>query len=197
MRHPVRRMILVAIGALAVSGIVALGVIHMTTYALVGKLVFDRPSDLPPGEVIVVLASGAQRRGPSDAAVERLNTALALLRSGYSDRVLLSGQYFEVDAMRRFLTDRGVAAASITMDEGSERTFDTCDRLKSVYGLGAVVLVSQAEHVARAVFTCRELGVPAVGLVAPPFGGAAFWVYRAHEVAALPLAWWEIYARPR
>jgi vancomycin permeability regulator SanA len=196
-RRPPRRMILVAIGALAVTGILALGVVHVATYALVGKLVFERPSDLPPGDVVVVLASGARPRGPSDAAVERLNTALELLRSGYSDKVLLSGQSFEVEAMRRFLTDRGVAAAAITMDGESERTFDTCDRLKNVYGLGPVVLVSQAEHVARAVFTCRELGVPAVGLVAPAFDGAAFWVYRAHELAALPLAWWEIYARPR
>jgi vancomycin permeability regulator SanA len=190
-------MILVVVGALALSGVLAVGLVHVATYALVGKLVFDRPSDLPPGDVIVVLASGARPRGPSDAAVGRLNTALELLRSGYSDRVLLSGQSFEVESMRRFLTDRGVATAAITLDEESVRTFDTCDRLKNVYGIGPVVLVSQAEHVARAVFTCRELGVPAVGLVAPAFGGTAFWLYRAHEIAALPLAWWEIYARPR
>jgi vancomycin permeability regulator SanA len=190
-------MILVIIGAVAVCGILAIGFVHLATNVLVGKLVFERAGDLPPGDLVVVLASGARPRGPSDAAVGRLNTALALLRSGYSDRVLLSGQPFEVEAMRRFLADRGVATAAIMIDDGSDRTFDTCDRLKTFYGLGSVVLVSQAEHVARAVFTCRELGVPAVGLVAPAFDGAAFWAYRAHELAALPLAWWEIYARPR
>jgi vancomycin permeability regulator SanA len=63
--------------------------------------------------------------------------------------------------------------------------------------VASVVLVSQAEHVIRAVFTCRELGVRAVGLVAPAFDGTAFWLYRAHEVAALPLAWWEVYVRSR
>jgi vancomycin permeability regulator SanA len=189
-------MILMTLGAIALSGIIAVAFVHVATYAMVGKLVFDRASDVPRSDLIVVLASGAQPRGPSDAAVERLNVALEVLRSGNTDRVMVSGQPFEVNAMRRFLVDRGVASAMITTDDGSDRTFDTCERLRKD-GLRAVVLVSQAEHVARAVFTCRGLGVTAVGLVAPAFDGPAFWLYRAHELAALPLAWWDVYARPR
>ena len=189
-------MILMTLGAIAVSGIFAVVFVHVATYAMVGKLVFDRANDLPPSDVIVVLASGAQRRGPSEAATLRLNVALEVLRSGTVNRVIVSGQPFEVDAMRRFLTDRGVAPSMIGIDDGSDRTFDTCDRLRKD-GPGAVVLVSQAEHVARAVFTCRVLGVAAVGVVAPAFDGPPFWWYRAHELAALPLAWWDVYARPR
>jgi len=190
-------MALLAVGGLAVVAAASLAFVHVATHALVSELVFERASDVPPRHVVVVLASGARPTRPSDAAVGRLTAALDLLRRGTADHVLLSGQSFEVDAMRRFLTDRGVPPSAIIVDSGSDRTLDTCDRLKTVYGLSSVVLVSQAEHVVRAVFTCREVGVPAIGLIAPAFEGLAFWRYQAHELAALPLAWWDISVRPR
>ena len=195
-RRVVRSAVLV-VGGLALAAATSLTIVHVATHVLVNELVFERASEVPPRQVAVVLASGARPSRPSDAAIERLTAALDLMTRGGADKVLLSGQTFEVEAMRRFLAERGVPPSKIVVDTGSDRTLDTCDRLRTVYGLSSVVLVSQAEHVVRAVVTCRQIGVPAIGFVAPNFQGMAFWRDRAHELAALPLAWWDVSVRAR
>jgi vancomycin permeability regulator SanA len=55
-----------------------------------------------------------------------------------------------------------------------------------------VTIVSQAEHLTRAVYTCEKLGLDAIGVVAPDFPGPALWTYRFRERAAVLLAWWEV-----
>jgi vancomycin permeability regulator SanA len=43
-------------------------------------------------------------------------------------------------------------------------TYDSCARAQQVYGLDAVVLVSQSYHLPRAVGTARRLGLTAYGV---------------------------------
>jgi vancomycin permeability regulator SanA len=53
------------------------------------------------------------------------------------------------------------------------------------------LVVSQADHAARATFTCRRLGVDADGVAAPEFTGDRLIVYWIRERFALVLAWLE------
>jgi vancomycin permeability regulator SanA len=162
------------------------------TYARVGKDLYSDPRAIPPTDFVMVLASGASRTRPSEAATLRLDATLILLHASGPRTVLLSGQPFEVDAMQRYLLDRGVKSDSIMVDDGSTRTAESCDRAKRVFGAHSVTVVSQAEHVARAVYTCELLGLDANALIAQDFGGTPFLTYRLHELVALPLAWWEL-----
>ena len=55
-------------------------------------------------------------------------------------------------------------------------------------------MISQTEHLTRAVYTCDKLGLDAIGVIAPDFPGPALWTYRLRERAAVLLAWWEVNA---
>ena len=57
-------------------------------------------------------------------------------------------------------------AADIQPDYAGRRTYDTCYRARSIFQLESAVLVTQDFHLPRALFTCRSLGVQAVGVTA-------------------------------
>jgi len=55
-----------------------------------------------------------------------------------------------------------------------------------------VTVISQAEHLTRAVYLCDKLVLDAIGAVAPDFSGPGLWTYRLRERAAVVLGWWEV-----
>jgi vancomycin permeability regulator SanA len=55
-----------------------------------------------------------------------------------------------------------------------------------------LIIVSQELHMARAVYTCRRLGIDADGVVAPEFTGERVLVYQIRERFALVFAWLEV-----
>jgi vancomycin permeability regulator SanA len=71
---------------------------------------------------------------------------------------------------------RGVPGSAITRDYAGFDTYDTCIRARDVFGVTGAVVVTQDFHVSRAVFTCRELGIDAVGLAIPD------WSFREDEL---------------
>ena len=54
-----------------------------------------------------------------------------------------------------------------------------------------VLVVSQADHAARATFICRRVGVDADGVAPPEFTSDRLIVYWVRERFALVLAWFE------
>jgi SanA protein len=68
--------------------------------------------------------------------------------------------------MMDYAISRGVPAEDVQPDYAGRRTYDTCYRAKAVFQLDSAVLVTQAFHLPRALFTCRNLGVEAVGVSA-------------------------------
>ena len=71
-------------------------------------------------------------------------------------------------------------------DEAGLDTYDTCVRARDVFGVHELLLVSQEYHLARAVATCRAVGVDAVGVSDTSVQGISnFWAYgTAREYAA-------------
>ena len=74
--------------------------------------------------------------------------------------------YNEPDAMKAYAVAQGVPAADIQPDYGGRRTYDSCYRAKAIFQVESAIIVTQGFHLARALFLCNELGVPAVGVVA-------------------------------
>jgi vancomycin permeability regulator SanA len=66
--------------------------------------------------------------------------------------------------MRAYLEADGVPSDRIVEDPFGLDTYDSCVRARDVYGLDAIVLVSQSYHLPRAVGTARRLGLDAYGL---------------------------------
>ena len=96
------------------------------------------------------------------------------------------------DNSRRYLQARGVPSEDLVLDYAGRRTYDSCYRAGAIFGLDSAILVTQAFHLPRALFTCDRLGLEVVGVVADRhFYARAPW-YRLRETLALTRAWFDL-----
>jgi vancomycin permeability regulator SanA len=152
-------------------------------------------ADAPSRPLALVLGAEVYTNGnPSPALVNRLDTSIQLYRAGKVSVLLMSGGNgsVETSAMRRYALAAGVPDDAIRLDNGGLRTLSSCQRARDVFHATQVTVISQAEHLTRAVYICDKLGLDAIGVVAPDFPGPALWTYRLRERAAVLLAWWEV-----
>ena len=121
---------------------------------------------------VIVLGDRVQPDGqPSVYLRSRLDAALAVLRAGRAQRVLISGHAAspkgdEVTAMRNYLVEHGVAPDLITDDRFGVNTYNTCSRARAVFGISDAIVVTQDFHLRRALALCEVQGIDAVGVEA-------------------------------
>lgn len=161
---------------------------------LLGHLYRDAPS--APDGVGAALVLGAEvypDGRPSPALQSRLDVAIALIASGKTRALVMSGGNgtFEINAMRTYATAHGVADDRIVDDPSGARTMSSCATARARFAGQRVFVVSQADHAARATFICRRLGVDADGVAAPEFTGDRLIPYLVRERFALVAAWFE------
>jgi SanA protein len=155
-------------------------VVIIFTFPLLWRTIVQRiytplvlvPQSIPKGRVAIVFGAAVLRNGrPSTVLRDRLDTAIHLYASGEVDKLLMSGDgsslsYDETSAMQNYAQNRGVAPEDIERDPGGIRTYDSCYRAKEVFEVEEAILVTQMFHLPRALFTCNQLGVDAVGVAA-------------------------------
>lgn len=149
---------------------------------------------------VVLGASVEYNQIPSPTLEARLTTAVSLYSTGKVSRLLMSGDgtssphYDEVRVMRKYAIEHGVPDGVIDIDKNGLRTYDTCYRLQNVYHFDKVVLVTQPDHLQRAVYTCRELGLDADGVVTRQ---GSSWLrdpsFFLREQEAIILAWFDVH----
>lgn len=189
------RWIVIAFGT---AGCVIAGVLLFIGLSIRFELrdaLYRSAADAPARDVVLVPGAEVYPDGrPSPALASRLDVAAALYRSGKSRSVLMSGGQgsFEVDAMTAYAVRAGIPASAVIRDPNGERTYDSCVNARDRFGARSVVVVSQEDHVARAVYTCRRLGLDAIGVTAEEFTGDRYLVYRLREPFAMLLAWWQV-----
>jgi SanA protein len=129
-------------------------------------------AEVRPAPVAIVFGAAVYGDGRlSPMLRDRMETAVRLYEAGKVGRLLLSGGergpgYDEPARMRAYALERGVPAQALQMDSGGRRTYDTCYRARHVFGAEAAILVTQAFHLPRALFTCQRLGGDVVGVAA-------------------------------
>jgi SanA protein len=101
----------------------------------------------------------------------RLDTAAGLWHGGIVERFIVSGMrigedYDEASVMRDELVARGVPGKTIEIDQLGNRTWDSIARARDVFGKRRLVIVSQRDHLARALFLARHTGIEAWGIAA-------------------------------
>lgn len=169
------------------------------------KLYYNRsiydPSDVPQQKIAVVFGAAVYANGRlSPVLRDRVDTAIALYKSGRIDHILVSGDnrtphYDEPGSMMAYAIDQGVDPEDITADRAGHRTYDTCYRASHVFDVTDAVLVTQAFHLPRALLTCEGLGIKAVGAVADQrsYRGARW--YEIRETGATLVAAWDVVRR--
>ena len=130
------------------------------------------PAQAPPERVVVVFGAGLWRDGsPTPVLQDRVATAADLYFQGKAQKLLFSGDnrflnYNEPEAMRQYALRLGVPDEVIVLDYAGRRTYDTCYRAQAIFGVHQALLVTQRFHLSRAVYTCRALGMDALGVPA-------------------------------
>jgi len=149
----------------------------------------------------IVFGAGLYRDGsPSPVLRDRVATAVDLYNAGKVTKLLLSGDnstifYNEPESMKAYALSLGVPADDIVLDYAGRRTYDTCFRARSIFGLKDAILVTQDYHLPRALLTCNALGLSSVGVKADRRvylkRSSAFW--RMREVPATAIAKWQVW----
>ncbi len=198
-----RRRIVLAL--LAIPPLLVVGAVGFVRASAAGD-VGGNAAEIPPRGVAIVLGAQVRPDGqPSMMLAERVDAAVDLYRRGRVERLLLTGDnstvsYDEVTAMRDRAMSAGVPAAAITLDYAGFDTYDSCWRARHLFGVTSAVVVTQAFHAPRAVFTCQAQGIDAVALGVPDWGRHPTGVMArlaARELVATVKALWEVeVARP-
>lgn len=123
-------------------------------------------------DCILVLGCLVRQDGTlSDRLADRVNTGIALYQNGFCDRILMSGDseyadYDEVGAMARTAIDSGVPTECVSVDPHGLSTYESLIRLRDVFGMKRVLIVTQEYHLYRAIYVAEKLGMDAYGVSA-------------------------------
>ncbi len=157
---------------------------------------------LPAVDVALVLGTlPYQSPGRLNVTLSRrLAAAVDLWRAGKVKYLIVSGSrigddYDEPTVMRDVLIEQGVPARVIYRDFGGIRTVASVVRARDIYGQKRLIVVSQREHVDRALFLARHLGVEAWGYY--PSGTPPYILFSSIRAKLVVLyAFWDLVAGP-
>lgn len=159
------------------------------------------PQEAPSGQVAIVFGAGLWRDGtPSPVLRDRIATAADLYFNGKVEKLLMSGSitssgYSEPGSMRDYALRLGIPDDDIILDYAGRRTYDTCYRARHIFEIDSAILVTQAFHLPRALYTCNQMGVSVTGVAADMRqyrrSAQSFWNLR--ETVATIVALWEVH----
>lgn len=121
-------------------------------------------------ECILILGAGVTDDGaPMPMLTERLNTGLALYQSGAAPKIVVSGDhgrvdYDEVNVMKDWLIEQGVPSEDIFMDHAGFSTYESMYRMRDVFLVNSMIVVTQKYHLYRALYIANTLGIDSYGV---------------------------------
>jgi uncharacterized SAM-binding protein YcdF (DUF218 family) len=147
--------------------------------SLEGQFAHQPVADLPIADAVVVLGGGITPAPPDwpypdlGRGADRVWHAARIYRAGKAPRVIISGgglpwlgeRTTEAVAMQQFLTDLGVPAEAVWVEEQSRSTYENARytaQLLRQHELQQVLLVTSALHLPRALATFRAAGIDAL-----------------------------------
>jgi len=152
-----------------------------------------------PWRPVAVVYGAAIFRGNRLSSIlrDRMDTAIHLYENEVVAAILVSGDrqddsYDEARAMADYARAHGVPEDDIIIDQAGKRTYDTCYRARNTFNLESAILVTQEFHLPRALFTCKQIGLESIGVVADrrTYRGSNWYNFR--ETAATMIALYDI-----
>ena len=124
-------------------------------------------------DCIIVLGAGIWGDKPSPMLEDRLKEAISLYNQNVSSKIIMSGDhgkedYDEVNIMKEYAIEQGVASEDIFMDHAGFSTYESMYRAKEVFEANKIVIVTQKYHLYRALYIAKQLGIEAYGVNSNP-----------------------------
>lgn len=147
-------------------------------------------------DAIVVMGAAQYDGAPSEMLERRLQAALALWNGERAKWIAVTGgkregdRFTEAAASAAWLAKRGVPESAILSEDAGRSTWESLSGLKNVLVRNKVestLVVTTDWHVARAVYSMRDLGFGAEPASAGPAqGSASRWL---RETVAVAVGW--------
>lgn len=174
--------------AIAIIVLAVISIICINAYVYrVGERGFTETPE--KADAIIVLGASVRGNTVSLTLAKRLDKALQMYEAGYSEVIIVSGDhgtkdYNEVRAMQKYLAERGVPETCIFMDHAGFSTYDSVYRAKEIFQVEKALVVTQREHLIRALYIADRLELSAQGTPAQDYLAGEFYVQKLREVFA-------------
>lgn len=132
----------------------------------------EQTGDLSDVDCILVLGCLVKDGGqPSDMLADRLRRGVELYQADASAKLLMTGDhgkstYNEVQAMKQYAINAGIASSDIFMDHAGFSTYESIYRARDIFQAKKVIIVTQEYHLSRALYIANALGLEAYGVSA-------------------------------
>lgn len=181
-----------AIALLAlIGGIAALCINGYVVASTKGQILTpEEAASLTGVDCILVLGCRVYDDGtPSAMLHDRLRQGVELYQAGAAPKLLMSGDhgqtdYDEVNAMKQFAVEAGIASSDVFMDHAGFSTYESAYRAKEIFGAEKIIIVTQRYHLHRALYIARRLGLEAYGVAADYRSYAGQFMREIREILA-------------
>lgn len=155
------------------GGLAVLGINGIVKGAVKDQiLTAEEAAKLTDVDCILVLGCGVRSDGsPSDMLYDRLRRSVELYELGAAPKLLMTGDhgregYDEVDTMKTFAVDSGIASEHVFMDHAGFSTYESMYRAKEIFQAKRIIIITQQYHLYRALYIAESLGLEAYGVAA-------------------------------
>jgi SanA protein len=189
------RRVLYVMTLVMAMAICFVGLIYADVRITAGGAIRD-PRRAPPKSVAIIFGAGYSRYGASAVLYDRVLTGVELYKAGKVRKLLMTGDnhvrsYNEPEVMRRTAVALGVPNEDIVLDYAGFRTYDSLYRARDIFQVKNALLVTQAYHLPRALYTARKLGMDVAGVAADRRLYRGQLKLSLRELLAVEMAWLE------
>ena len=125
--------------------------------------------DLKDVDAIIVLGASVKKNGDLSLMLkERLDKSFEVYNSSPT-KIVMSGDhtkeyYDEVTAMKNYAIKNNIDSNIIYLDHAGISTYDSIYRIKHIFKLKKIVIITQEYHLYRALYIADKLGIEAYGI---------------------------------
>lgn len=153
---------------LIISIIVILLGINFLVVGTTKEQIVNRDYKFQEIDCILVLGAGIRGNRPSPMLRDRLDVAIELYNKGIK-KILVSGDhqgddYDEVNVMKNYLLENEIPSEDIFVDHYGVSTYDSIYRLRPIFSVNEVIIVSQEYHLYRSLYIANMLDYQAYGV---------------------------------
>ena len=166
-----RRIIIWGLSFLTIEIVLTLFInIYMVTITKNRIIDINKINGINDVDAILILGCRVNGDSPSLMLLKRLEKGYDIYNLLHTNVIVsgngISKDYDEVSVMEKALLDYGIARNDIIKDEKGLSTYDSIYRVKYIYGLKKIIIVTQRYHLYRALYIADKLGIEAIGIEA-------------------------------
>lgn len=134
--------------------------------------IYTDTNTIPKKRVALLLGTAKTFKGRGNLYfIYRIEAAAKLYHAKKIEKIIVSGDnsrkgYDEPTDMQQALIQKGVNSSDIYLDYAGFRTLDSVVRLKKVFNIDKVTIISQKTHCQRALFIAKQNQIEAIAFVA-------------------------------